>query len=663
MALERTGVPSAAAGPDGPDPELEDLGTRFWYSLPFALILFLSGMAAELGDILAVAARPPHPSPWIQLFLATPVVIWGGWPFLVRAARSVATRKLNMFTLIGLGTSVAYVASVATLIPGEGPLHYEAAAVITTLVLLGQILELQARKRTRGALRALLDLAPKEARRLLGEGGEEEVSLCCLRPGDRVRVRPGETIPADGTVVEGSSAVDESMVTGEPLPVVKTPGSPATGATVNGTGTFVLRVERLGEEALLGRIIRLVGEAERSRAPVQRLADAVSAWFVPAVIVVAAIAFVLGALSGSAGEGLVRAVAVLVIACPCALGLATPMALVVGTGRAAALGVLFRDAEAVELLAKVDTVVADKTGTLTEGRPRVTAVEASEALTEDELLELAAGVEGVSEHPLAGAIVAEARRRGARPGDPLGFESRPGKGVLGWVRGLRVAVGNETLLREEGADPGAFAARAERLRVDGRSVAFVLVDGRVAGMIAVSDPIRDGALEAIERLKEDGVRVLLLTGDRRSTAEAVARALGIDAVEAEVLPEGKHAVIRRLQETGSIVAMCGDGVNDAPALAAADVGIAMGTGTDVAIEAASITLVEGSFRGVPRARAVSRALMRTIRENLVFAFSYNVAAMVLAVFGLVVPMAAAAAMSASSLCVVGNALRLRRLKA
>jgi Cu+-exporting ATPase len=677
MALE----PRTVSLEDEPNSELEDMSRRFWVSLLLTVPLLVVGMApmagVNLGPLAGQAGR------WVELILATPVVLWGGWPFFVRGWESVVNRRPNMFTLIALGTGVAYLDSVvAVLAPGLFPpsfrdhhgevgVYFEAAAVIVTLVLLGQVLELQARSRTGAAIKALLRLAPTTARRLRDDGSEEEVPLDQVRPGDRLRVRPGEKVPVDGTVIEGTSGVDESMLTGESLPVEKKPGDRVIGGTVNGTGSFVMRAEKVGTDTVLARIVAMVSEAQRSRAPIQRLADVVASYFVPAVVVVAVVTFVAWALFGPPPRmayALVNAVAVLIVACPCALGLATPMSIMVGIGRGARAGVLIRNAEALERMEKVDTLVVDKTGTLTEGKPRLVSVVTAEGTDEATLLRLAASLEQGSEHPLAAAIVAGSAERGVRAVPVTEFESRTGRGVTAVLEGRRVALGNRTLLDELGIDPGPLAARAEALRADGQGVVFVAVDGRVAGLLGVSDPIKASTPEALRRLREDGVRVVMVTGDSRTTAEAVARKLGLDDVRAEVLPEQKVEVVSRLQAEGRVVAVAGDGINDAPALARADVGIAMGTGTDVAIEAAAITLVKGDLRGIARARRLSRATMRNIRQNLFFAFVYNVlgipvAAGVLYPFlGLLLnPMIAAAAMSFSSVSVIANALRLRRV--
>ncbi|HEX7125216.1 MAG TPA: copper-translocating P-type ATPase, partial [Thermodesulfobacteriota bacterium] len=680
MALE----PRAAGAADEPNPELVDMTRRFRVSavltVPFVLL-----MIADLlpGEPVRRAVPAPLLS-WGQLVLATPVVLWGGWPFFQRGYRSIVNRSLNMFTLIALGTGAAYAYSVvATVAPGLFPegfvshgghvaVYFEAAAVIVTLVLLGQVLELRARSETSSAIRALLGLAPRVARRVRPDGAEEDVPLEEVCVGDRLRVRPGEKVPVDGEVVEGASAVDESMVTGEPIPAEKTPGSRVTGGTVNGTGSFVMRADRVGSDTLLAQIVRMVSEAQRTRAPIQRLADVVSSYFVPIVVVVAAATFVVWAVRGpepSLAYGLVNAIAVLIIACPCALGLATPMSIMVGTGRGATAGVLVRDAEALETLAKVDTLVVDKTGTLTEGRPKLSEVEPAPGFDEEVVLRLAASLEQGSEHPLAAAILAGARARGLALGKPERFESVTGKGVTGRVAGREVAVGTAGLLGGLGIDTAPLASRAEALRREGHTVMFVAVDGRLAGLVGVADPVRETTPEAIGQLRAEGVRLVMLTGDNRTTAEAVGRRLGIDAVVADVLPEEKREAVRRLQDEGRIVAMAGDGVNDAPALAQAHVGIAMGTGTDVAMESAGVTLVKGDLRGIVRARRLSRATMRNIRQNLFFAFVYNTLGVPIAAgvlypaFGLLLsPIIASAAMTFSSVSVIANALRLRRLE-
>ncbi len=610
-------------------------------------------------------------------------MVWGGWPLFARGWASIVNRSLNMFTLIALGTGTAYFYSVAAvLFPGFFPhsfrshgggvaVYFEAAAVITTLVLLGQVLELRARSQTSSALRALLGLAPKTARRLRDDGHEEDVPLMLVQVGDRLRVRPGEKIPVDGVVLEGTSSVDESMLTGEPIPVEKTSGSRVTGGTVNGTGSLVMRAERVGSETLLAQIVRLVGEAQRSRAPIQRLVDVVSGYFVPGVVLAAVITFVVWAWVGPEPRmvyALVNAVAVLIIACPCALGLATPMSIMVGTGRGATVGVLIKNAEALETLEKIDTVVVDKTGTLTEGKPRLTSTVPLAGWREAELVRLAASLERASEHPLAAAIVAAAHEQGLALAEVKDFRSLTGKGVLGTIEGRRVVLGNSALLAELRVEATPLEQKAEPLRRDGQTVLFVVVDAQPAGILGVADPVKGSSPEALRMLKQDGVRVVMLTGDSRTTAEAVARRLGIEEVIPEVLPAQKREVVQRLQAEGRKVAVAGDGINDAPALAQADVGIAMGTGTDVAMESAAITLVKGDLRGIARARRLSRATMRNIRENLFFAFVYNAVGVPIAagvlypLFGLLLsPMIAAAAMTFSSVSVIGNALRLRKV--
>jgi Cu+-exporting ATPase len=611
-------------------------------------------------------------------------VLWGGWPFFVRAVESVRNRSLNMFTLIGLGVAVAYLYSlVAVLLPGIFPpsfrdaagqvgVYFEAAAVIVTLVLLGQVLELSARSRTGAAIKGLLGLAPKSARRIGPGGSEADVPLEEVQVGDRVRVRPGEKVPVDGVVLEGTTAVDESMITGEPIPVEKKAGDRLIGATVNGTGSVILRAERVGAETMLAQIVRMVADAQRTRAPIQKLADVVAGYFVPAVIAIAVVTFAVWGLWGPSprmAHALINAVAVLIIACPCALGLATPMAIMVATGKAARSGVLFRNAEAIETMRKIDTLVVDKTGTLTEGKPRLVSVAAAAGSSEEEVLRLAAAVERASEHPLAAAILLGAEERKIRPDKAEDFHSMTGKGVTGTVGGRSVALGNRALLGELGIDPGELGARAESMRTKGETAMFVAIDGAIAGVLAVADPIKPTSAEAIRTLQEDGVRVVMITGDSASTARAVASRLGIEEVEAEVLPEKKVDAVKKLQASGRSVAMAGDGINDAPALAQAEVGIAMGTGTDIAMESAGVTLLRGDLVGIVRARSLSRATMRNIKQNLFFAFVYNalgvpVAAGVLyPVFGLLLsPMIAAAAMSFSSVSVIGNSLRLGRAK-
>jgi Cu+-exporting ATPase len=678
MALE----PVAVTLEERPNEELDDMTRRFQWSLVLTAPILLV-MLAEFWP-----GRPLHrllPGGllnWIELALATPVVLWGGWPFFERGWTSIRTRRLNMFTLIALGVGAAYAFSVvATVAPGLFPdsfrmdgavaVYFEPAAVIVVLVLLGQVLELRARSRTSTAIRNLLGLAPKTARQIAADGTEQDVPLDTVHVGDRLRVRPGERVPVDGVVIEGHTTVDESMVTGEPIPVEKTSGTPVTGGTVNGTGTFVMEATRVGAETLLAQIVRMVSEAQRSRAPIQRLADTVSAWFVPAVIVVSVATFAVWAVWGPEPRlvyAIVNAVAVLIIACPCALGLATPMSIMVGTGRGAEAGVLIRDAEALEVLERVTTLVVDKTGTLTEGKPRLMSVAPEPGFDEGDLLQLVASVEHVSEHPLAAAIVAGARERGLAVADVADFESITGQGVVGSVAERRVAIGNRTLLDNLSIDLRDLPAAAERLREGGQTVMFVAVDGRAAGLVGVADPVKPHAAEAVRALRDAGLRVVMLTGDNRTTAEAVARVVGIDRIEADVLPARKAEVVKALQARGERVAMAGDGINDAPALAQAEVGIAMGTGTDVAMESAGVTLVKGDLRGIVRARRLSRATMRNIRQNLFFAFVYNVAGVPVAAgilypwLGVLLsPMIASAAMTFSSVSVIGNALRLRRV--
>ena len=677
MALEPETVAVAA----GPNPELVDMTRRFWISLALTIPVFILAMAEHIPGQPLRGVLSGRASGWIQLLLATPVVLWCGWPFFARALTSIVTWHLNMFTLIGLGTGAAYLYSLtATLLPdavppsfrdhhGVVPVYFEAAAVITVLVLLGQVLELRARERTGGAIRALLALAPATARLIRGDGGETDVALDQVRPGDRLRVRPGEKVPVDGVVLDGASAVDESMNTGEPIPVEKVAGGRVTAGTVNGTGTLVMRAERVGGETLLARIVQAVSEAQRSRAPIQRVADVVAGYFVPAVVAVAVVTFAVWATVGPEprlANALVNAVAVLIIACPCALGLATPMSVMVGLGRGARAGVLVRDAEALERLEKVDTVVVDKTGTLTEGRPRVTAVAAAAGWSEDDVLRLAAALERGSEHPLAAAITAATAARGFDVPAAEAFRAHPGRGLTGTVGGRRLVLGTPAFLAEQGVE--AFTTGDEPGR-DAAAVVALAVDGRAAGWIAVADTIKASTPAAIAALHRAGIRVVMATGDRRAVAEAIARELGIDAVEAEVLPEAKGEVVKRLQATGHVVAMAGDGINDAPALAQADVGIAMGTGTDVAIENAGVTLVKGDLAGIARARALSRATMRNIRQNLAWAFVYNLVGVPVAAgalypfFGVLLsPMLASVAMSFSSVSVITNALRLHRLK-
>ena len=683
MALE----PVLATADAGPSPELADMTRRLWIGLALTLSVFVLEMGSHLTDLHMWLGS--QTSNWIQLVLATPVVLWAGWPFFVRGWASVRTRNLNMFTLIAMGTGVAWAYSiVATLLPGlfptafrtmDGavPVYFEAAAVITVLVLLGQVLELKAREQTSGAIRALLDLAPKRAYRIRADGSDEEVGLDAVAVGDRLRVRPGESVPVDGEVINGRSAVDESMVTGESLPVTKEVGAKVIGGTMNRSGSFVMRADRIGRETMLARIVQMVAEAQRSRAPIQRLADQVSGWFVPLVIAVAALAFVAWSIWGPEPRftfGLIAAVSVLIIACPCALGLATPMSIMVGVGRGARGGVLIKNAEALERMEKVDTVVIDKTGTLTEGKPKVVAVRAAPGQPEAELLRLAASLERSSQHPLGAAIVAAAEERGLPLAPASDFDAPAGKGVTGSVEGRRLVIGNRPFLEEAGIDTATDAARAlsaeaDRLRQDGASVILVAIDGQAAGAIAVADPIKASTPGALAALKEAGIRVVMLTGDNATTARAVAARLGIAEVEAEVLPEDKRRIVERLRREGRVVAMAGDGVNDAPALAAADVGIAMGTGTDVAMESAGVTLVKGDLNGIARARRLSEATMANIRQNLFFAFIYNAAGIPIAAgvlypfLGILLsPVIAAAAMAASSVSVIGNALRLSRLR-
>jgi len=676
MALE----PLGATEETGPSPELIDMTRRFWIGAALAVPTVILEMGAHFPGLNFHRYVSPQISVWLQFLLATPVVLWAGWPFFVRGAASVRNRSLNMFSLIALGVGAAYLYSLAAtfapaLFPAslrEGgiiPVYYEAAAVITVLVLLGQVLELRAREQTGSAIRALLNLAPKTARRIRDDGNDEEVPLEQVHIGDRLRVRPGDSVPVDGMVTEGRSAIDESMVTGESMPVEKEPDVKVIGGTINGTGSLIMRAEKVGSDTMLARIIHMVAEAQRSRAPIQRLADIVSAWFVPAVILVAVVAFVAWMIWGpppAFAYALVAAVSVLIIACPCALGLATPMAIMVGVGKGATAGVLIKNAEALERFEKIDTLVVDKTGTLTEGKPRVVAVEPAEGFDEATVLSLGASLERSSEHPLAGAIVAAAKQRGVAMQDVADFSSITGKGVAGKIGSRQVSVGNANLLKDIGVASANLESRANELRRDGATAMFVAVDGRPAGIIAVADPIKATTPAALVSLRADGVRIVMLTGDNRTTAQAVASKLGITDIEAEVLPEQKNAIVRRLRSEGRAVAMAGDGVNDAPALAEADVGVAMGTGTDVAMQSAGVTLVKGDLAGIARARALSRATMRNIRQNLVLAFVYNVLGIPLAAgvlypaFGLLLsPIIAAAAMSFSSVSVIANSLRLR----
>jgi P-type Cu+ transporter len=676
MALE----PEIATADSGPNPELADMTRRFW----IGLVLALPVMVLEMGGHFAGPHNWVEPtlSNYIQFAFATPVVLWAGWPFFVRGAQSLVTRNLNMFTLIGMGVGVAYGYSlIATFAPGIFPdafrghggapaVYFEAASMITVLVLIGQVLELRAREATSGAIKALLNLAPKTARRVKDDGSDEEVSLEAIAVGDKLRVKPGDKVPVDGTVLEGRSSLDESMVTGESMPVSKEKDSRVIGGTINTSGSFVMRADKIGRDTLLAQIVQMVANAQRSRAPIQRLADQVAGWFVPTVIAVALIAFAAWAMFGPEPRfafGLVAAVSVLIIACPCALGLATPMSIMVGVGRGAQEGVLIKNAEALERLEKIDTLVVDKTGTLTEGKPKVVAVVALPGFDEAQVLRYAASVERGSEHPLAAAIVKAAAERDLALAPARGFNASTGKGVVGMVEGKRLALGSAKFLAELNIDSAALSDEAERLRQDGATAIFLAVNGKPAGAIAIADPIKATTQDALKALTADGVRVVMLTGDNRTTALAVAKKLGITKVEAEVLPDQKGAVIEKLTREGRVVAMAGDGVNDAPALAAAAVGIAMGTGTDVAIESAGITLLKGDLTGIVKARALSKAVMGNIRQNLFFAFIYNSAGVPIAAgvlypaFGLLLsPIIAAAAMALSSVSVVGNALRLRR---
>jgi Cu+-exporting ATPase len=679
MALE----PRTVTAQEEENPELPDMTRRFWISLAFTAPLLAIAMEHMLPGMPTQRLIAFGWETWIELILATPVVLWGGAPFFQRGWTSILNRATNMFTLIAMGTGVAYLYSlVATVVPkvfpasfremsGMPAVYFEAAAAITTLVLLGQVLELRARRRTGAAIRALLDLTPKTAR-VLRDGREEDIPLERVRPGDRLRVRPGEKVPVDGTVLEGTSGIDESMITGESIPVSKVPGSALIGATVNGTGSLVMRAEHVGSETLLAQIVKMVSQAQRSRAPIQRLADRVAGWFVPLVVGIAVLTFVAWSLFGPEprlAHALVNAVAVLIIACPCALGLATPIAIMVGSGRGAQAGVLIKNAEALELLEKVDTLVIDKTGTLTDGKPRVVSVSGAPGRDENELLRLVASLEQGSEHPLAVAVVETAKSRGLVLASGNDFQSQTGRGVSGRVDGKNILVGNERLLHESGVSVASMAWKAEELRRSGQTVILIAVDGQEAGLIGIADSIKDSAAQALRDLRRDGLRVMMLTGDNRATAEAVAKTLGITEFEAEVLPDKKSEVVQRLQKEGRTVAMAGDGINDAPALAHADVGIAMGTGTDIAMESGGITLVKGDLVGIVRARKLSQATMRNIRQNLFFAFLYNslgvpIAAGVLyPFFGLLLsPILAAAAMSLSSVSVITNSLRLRKVK-
>ena len=663
--------------------ELDDMARRFWVSAVFTLPLFIYAMGEMIPGNPLRGLVPAAWSQWLQLLLALPVVVWAGWPFLQRAVLSLRTLNLNMFTLIGLGVTVAFVYSVvATIAPGIFPnafrgaggevgVYFEAAAVITTLVLFGQVLELKARGKTAGAIKALLELKPPRAHRINADGSEDDVTLCKLREGDRLRVKPGEKIPVDGAVAEGHSSVDESMISGEPIPVEKTIGDPVIGGTVNGTGGFVMTVTKVGSDTLLSQIVTMVAEAQRTRAPIQRLADVVASWFVPAVVAIAVITFATWAWLGpqpAMAYAIVNSVAVLIIACPCALGLATPMSIMVGMGKGAQSGILIKNAEALETFEKVDTVVVDKTGTLTEGRPELLTIEPADRFGPDELLAMAAAAEIGSEHPLAAAIIAGAETRAIELPQHEDFHSITGQGATATVSGRTVAVGNARLMESLGIADDSMGGRADRLGKEGQTVMFVAVDGKLAGLLGVADPIKESTPHAIDVLHRAGLRIVMLTGDNATTAHAVARNIGIDEVHANVTPEDKHNIVKSLRAGGAIVAMAGDGINDAPALAQADVGIAMGTGTDVAMESADVTLVKGDLLGIARARALSRATMRNIRQNLFFAFAYNSAGVPIAAgilypfFGLLLsPMIAAAAMSLSSVSVIGNALRLRRL--
>jgi len=677
MALE----PEIATADTGPNPELIDMTRRFWIGLVLTLPVLALEMGGHLTNLHMLLGKTT--SNWLQFALATPVVLWAGWPFFVRGWQSLLTRNLNMFTLIAMGVGVAWVYSVVAVVtPGAFPsafrdtegavaVYFEAAAVITVLVLLGQVLELRAREATSGAIKALLDLAPKTARRVKDDGSDEEVSLDTVQVGDKLRVRPGDKVPVDGVVLEGRSQLDESMVTGESMPVTKEKDSRVIGGTINTSGSFVMRADKIGRDTLLSQIVQMVASAQRSRAPIQRLADQVSGWFVPVVIAIALVAFAAWATFGPEPRfafGLVAAVSVLIIACPCALGLATPMSIMVGVGRGAQAGVLIKNAEALERMEKIDTLVVDKTGTLTEGKPKVVAVAPAEGFDEAKVLRLAASAERGSEHPLAAAIVKAAAERNLELAPVRGFDAPAGKGVIGMVEGQRLALGNAKFLAELSIDTSPLAAKAEEMRTEGATAIFLAVNGKPAGVIAIADPVKATTPDALKALAADGIRVVMLTGDNRTTALAVAKRLGITEVEAEVLPDQKSAVVEKLTREGRVVAMAGDGVNDAPALAAAQVGIAMGTGSDVAIESAGVTLLRGDLTGIVKARTLSAGVMRNIRQNLFFAFIYNSAGVPIAagvlypVFGLLLsPIIAAAAMALSSVSVVGNALRLRRI--
>jgi Cu+-exporting ATPase len=675
MALE----PVTVSADTGPNPELVDMTRRFWIGLALTLPVFALEMGGHLTGLHQLIGQTA--SNWLQLVLATPVVLWAGWPFFERGWASLKTRNLNMFTLIAMGTGVAWIYSiVGTAFPylfpatmrgpdGAVPVYFEAAAVITVLVLLGQVLELRAREQTSGAIRALLDLSPKSARRISYDGTEADVSLDAVQSGDRLRVRPGERVPVDGEILDGRSAIDESMVTGESMPVTKATGDNVIGGTMNQSGAFIMRADKVGRDTMLAQIVQMVAQAQRSRAPIQKLADQVSGWFVPAVIAIALIAFAAWGLFGPEPRftyGLIAAVSVLIIACPCALGLATPMSIMVGVGRGAQSGVLIKNAEALERMEKVDTLVIDKTGTLTEGRPSVVAIRTASGFDENELLRLAASLEVASEHPLAAAIVRSANERGLPLSAVSEFDSPVGKGVTGLVDGKRIVIGNARIMQQANIDTRAIDKAADDLRKDGATAIFISVDEKAAGILAIADPVKATTPEAVKALKDAGIRVIMLTGDNATTANAVAQKLGISDVEAEVLPDGKAKIVERLRREGRVVAMAGDGINDAPALTAADVGIAMGTGTDVAMESASITLLKGDLNGIVRARHLSAATMTNIRQNLFFAFVYNAAGVPVAagvlypVFGILLsPVIAAAAMAMSSVSVIANALRLR----
>jgi P-type Cu+ transporter len=675
MALE----PEMASADSGPNPELADMTRRFWIALALSLPVVILEMGGHLFNLHMLIGR--QTSNWVQLVFATPVVLWAGYPFFERGAKSLVTRNLNMFTLISLGTGVAWLYSiVATLAPGLFPqafrsadgsvaIYFEAAAVITVLVLVGQVLELRAREQTSNAIKALLGLAPKTARRVGDDGGDEEVPLDVIAVGDRLRVRPGEKVPVDGEILEGHVTIDESLVTGESLPVGKDAGEKVIAGTLNQRGSFLMRADKVGGDTLLSQIVQLVAKAQRSRAPIQRLADQVASWFVPLVIAAALAAFAAWVVFGPEPRfayAIVAAVSVLIIACPCALGLATPMSIMVGVGRGAQSGVLIKNAEALERMEKVDTLVVDKTGTLTEGKPKVTAVRSSGGFAEDEVLRLAASLERASEHPLAGAIVNAAKERNLVLSEPKDFDAPAGKGVVGEVDGRKLVIGNAGFLKTSGISTAELLREANELRKDGATVIFAAIDGTAAGLLAIADPVKEAAAGAVKALRDEGIRVVMLTGDNQTTAEAVARVLSIDEVKAGVLPANKGEAVEELRKQGRIVAMAGDGVNDAPALAAADVGIAMGTGTDVAIESAGVTLLKGDLNGILRARRLSQATMRNIRQNLFFAFIYNAAGVPIAAgilyptFGILLsPVIAAAAMALSSVSVIGNALRLR----